>query len=601
MAGHMIKRVPQLGMVAYDWPAHHMLYGGAYWERRRQRLIDMMNDVNTSYIDNVPELEQLGERVQNIGKEERKKELMFLSHNLPDFDFTNIKDKELIIQINKIINGKEQFKNALKRIETAIKMGNEQPKGKKRKKDDDEKMKQENFKGLAPTMAALFPQYLGTAVIARARNMSKTLPPDQVVTEWKTNLDSIIDESIDEAITKSLKESYAETGSQDEIYGDARQWREIGEAYDQLNEFQKQFKNMLKQKLNLDSLKNFFDEKKNMKHIEAMRKNRVKTAGLRKALGWTSQQWVNMLGGNVNEYVNILIGEALPKNIHMTEKGGTVITGENIKADALQFYQYSAEVGVDFEQIFNNLADDLSKSVSLKDAAERFEDFYNKNLANLDKNDFFIVYNDKMASLGSGFAGFHNGKELKLERLVDYIDAAGISEDKANDFIYMAYNTLKTAIFADRRQEVEDNIRNILTSAAAKLLFDDWSTIGTVNPGTQMLNFFNIDGIIVPSSVFFIALGKAMVETAENLENGGRNTMKSWFSVYVNLPETVTYKEENANRYAVGATNEETKDNIYKEWQKQADKAREESTFSTKFLFNFKSKVMDLIKNSSID
>ena len=78
-----------------------------------------------------------------------------------------------------------------------------------------------------------------------------------------------------------------------------------------------------------------------------------------------------------------------------------------------------------------------------------------------------------------------------------------------------------------------------------------------------MLNFFNIDGIIVPSSVFFIALGEAMIKTADQLKNNGKNSMKTWFSVYVNLPKTVVYKEDDENRYISGDTNEETKDNIY--------------------------------------
>ena len=136
MAGHMTKRVPSLGMVAYNWPAHNMLYGGSYWERRRQYLIKMMDDVNTSYIDNIPELKQLGDRVKNIGLEERKKELMFLSHNLPDFDFTNIKDEVLITRINEIINGEDQFKYALDRIKNAIKMGRTKKKGKNNKQKD---------------------------------------------------------------------------------------------------------------------------------------------------------------------------------------------------------------------------------------------------------------------------------------------------------------------------------------------------------------------------------------------------------------------------------------------------------------------------------
>ena len=66
-----------------------------------------------------------------------------------------------------------------------------------------------------------------------------------------------------------------------------------------------------------------------------MRRNKIKTGGFRKAIGWDSQEWIYMLGGNVNEYINILMGEALPKNIHITDKGGQVITSNAIKADAL--------------------------------------------------------------------------------------------------------------------------------------------------------------------------------------------------------------------------------------------------------------------------
>jgi len=67
---------------------------------------------------------------------------------------------------------------------------------------------------------------------------------------------------------------------------------------------------------------------------------------------------------------------------------------------------------------------------------------------------------------------------LPLNRLPDYIDQAGLDNSVGLDFVYTAYNTLDTAIFSGMREEVQEQIVEILTAAAAKLLFDDWTTVG---------------------------------------------------------------------------------------------------------------------------
>lgn len=562
------------GYVAYNWPAGDGSYAGAFWERRRQAMIQALAQTEISYTDNIPELKHLGERVKSIGQAERQKELSFLKQNIPDFDFTDIKDKDLITKINELVNGEAQFRYALDRIKKAIALGR-----KKNKKNED-------YKGLAPTMASVFMSYMTTALTARMRDLAKLFPPTQAVREWKQNLDQIFEESVDEAMRKMLEESEIRS-DRDEAYGDATQWREIGEAYRGLSEFQHQFKNMLKQQLKLDELKSFFDTKERQTILKQTRRNKRKTGNFAKELGWKSQQLYNTIGGNVNEYIINLIEQNMPLGAHIQERQSTVIQGKIAKIDNASLYQYEAEVDVDLSKMFNQLNETISQSISLEDAARRFQEFYDRNLATLNKNNFFIVTNTKMASMGSGFAGFHNGKKQPLERLVDYIEMADISTDKAKDFINMAYNTLETAIFEDRQAEVEETIRNILTSAAARLLFDDWSTIGTENTGTQILNFFNLDGVIVPSSVFFINLGEAMIKTAETI--GDENKMKTWFSVYVNLPKTVVYKNEPGRWEGLGETNEEIKKGIWEKWEEQAATARREASFETKFLFNFKS------------
>lgn len=560
------------GYVAYSWEAgngHHS-WAADFWERRRSKLATALGTAMTSYTDNLPELSAIAGRVTAMGEAEREKEQAFIKANLPDFDFSNIKEEDYITTINSIVQGEKQFKYALDRIQMAIR------KGKETKADGTK------YKNLAPTMSAVFMSYLTSAFTARMRNIAKTLPLTQGVAYWKANLDQLVEESIDEAMRKMLEESEANS-ELDQIYGDAAQWKEIGEAYRSLTVFQRQMKNMIKTQLNLDELRSFFDSAEGKEVYRKTKRNKKKTGGFAQKIGWKSQRLSNNIGGNVQEYIETLVAEALPKGVTLTERGAAVMQGKIMKIDIAQFFQYQAEVDVNLSDVFYEMEGYLSQATSLQNAAERFQQFYDKNLAGLSQGNFYTVTNVKMASLGSKFSGLHNGKKIQLSELGNYIATAGIDVGKAQDFINVAYNTLSDAIFADRREEVQEEIRQILTSAAARLLFDDWSTIGVENTGTQILNFFNINGIIIPSSYFLIGLGKAMEQAAKEMQS----VTNSWFSVQLHLPTTVVYHQGDWRKF--GSTNEDIKNGIWDAWNEQAETAAKESYFITKFLYNFKS------------
>ena len=64
--------------VAYNWPAGSGSYAGAFWERRREKLVDVLSKMNTSYTENIPKLLELSERMISIGKAEQIKEQNFI-------------------------------------------------------------------------------------------------------------------------------------------------------------------------------------------------------------------------------------------------------------------------------------------------------------------------------------------------------------------------------------------------------------------------------------------------------------------------------------------------------------------------------------------
>ena len=564
---------PGVESVAYKWPAGDDSYAGAFWERRRQYAIQQIGKARINYDENTAPLEQLGARMIALGQAERAKEISLLQHALPDFNFNMISDTELITKLNELIRGKEQFKYALDRIKNAIQLGSKKA-----------KTTGSDFKGLGPSMASVFLSYLGTEMTNLFNGFVKQLDARRPVKEWGQYLEDNFDKAIDKAMTKMLEKS--KIGKEvDKLYGDAEQWRSIGEAYRLLQPFQEQFRGMIRNKIGFEELKLAFANGNNA-NIIARAQQKYTKSGFRTMLDknfkWKSRQ--ASIGGSVAEYLEVLIANAMAKGGTITDRATKVMEGEKIRTDSVDVFQFDIEGEFSAQELVDELNRTMLDVTSLSNAAEKLDEFYQKNLQNLD--DTFIIYTStKNYSLGAGFSGFHNGTALPLNRLPDYIDAAGIDTDLGMDFVYTAYNTLPTAIYEDEREEIKESIENILISAAAKLMFDDWQTIGVPNSGAKSIHVFDLDGIIIPSSLLFIRLGTAMQAAAKE--------MRSWVSVRVKLPTTVLYHP--GDWTSLGSTNEEIKQGIYHKWKEQFQAAEKESAFSVKFLYNFKTLMSQLI------
>lgn len=548
---------PNEHSVVYDWESPNF-----FWEDRRKNALSHLNASKSIFDDNGQELQALGERVKNQGQAEREKERAFLSKVMPGFDFTNISDIELIQKLNEIINGKQQFENALGRIHAAIDNSNKT-----------------GNKNLGPSISSLFTSYLGTELSKVFQEFTSQIKIEDPFNSWTSFLEERINQAIDNAFRAMTEEIGTKDREINPIYGDADQWRAIGEAYRSIEGFAQEFQQMIRDKINFQSALNMFKNEQNQQIYRKARRHSKKT-GFRtyidKELHLKTQ--AGQVGGSVNEYIQDLIRRIVPQGGTITDRGTTVIKPETTTPDSVVVYQFEADVGVPAQQLAEMISDSLVGSDSLKESARRLDKFYEENLKRLD-NTFIVYESDKMYKLDQDFSGFHGGGNHPLNQLVDYIDAAGIDASVGLDFIYTAYNTLPSAVFNDQRAEIQGQITNILTAAAAKLLFNDWSTVGTSNTGTQALHVLNLDGVIIPASYLLISLGQAMIETS--------NDMRRWFAVSVHLPDTVVYHPGDWRSFGQGDQN--IKEGIYKKWDEQFKSAEKESYFSVKFMGNFRS------------
>jgi hypothetical protein len=113
-------------------------------------------------------------------------------------------------------------------------------------------------------------------------------------------------------------------------------------------------------------------------------------------------------------------------------------------------------------------------------------------------------------------------------------------------------------------------------SAMASLLFDDWKTIGEQpTGGAGAIHALQLDGVRLPLSAVLIATGQAL----QNIEGNA----EQFFKVSVKLPPAILYPE---------ITPGSSKEEIYGHWDEQYGVSENAATFSTSFLANFKTIVM---------
>ena len=548
---------PGAQSVVYGWESTN-----DFWERRRNNAANFISASKALFDENSTELADLGERVKAQGAAERTKERAFLASALPDFDFSNISDLDLIRKLNEVMNGAKQYENALKRIQAAM-----------------AKSKKDGTKNLGPSVSSLFTSYLGTEISQIFYAFCAQPRITEPFSAWTAYFESHLNDAIDKAF-KAMTEDLGTKGSEiNEIYGDADQWREIGEAYRTIQGYAAQFQDMVRSKIDFTKIGNMFKDASNQTIYRKQRRGSKKSgfrtkvdemAGLRTRAG--------QVGGSVAEYLNDIIAKIAPKQVHISESGGTVITSEVTTIDRAVVYQFEGEINLAAQQIADDLNDTMMGTDSLKESANRLQQFYDQNLSKL-TNSFITYTSDKMYKLDSDFSGFHNGGHQPLYNLPNYIESAGIDASIGMDFVYTAYNTLETAVYEGQREEIQEQITNVLTAAAAKLLFNDWSTVGVEQTsGAQTLHVFNLDGVIVPVSYVLLNLGQGMIDAAAD--------MSRYFSVSVSLPQTVAYKQ--GEWHSFGQSDQVIKSVLYAKWKEQFDDAQKESYFSTKFLSNFK-------------
>lgn len=499
----------------------------------------------------------------NIGRQELEKEKALIK--AAGLDIEDDDDiATFISRFNEVLMGVEQFKAATARIKEALK---------------DDKQGKENR---APTASSWYTSKLATILsqkISGAINLTGLSDPHLAFSAISDRLESMIDEAIIEAWNAMLSISYEE----DKKHYGSTEWAQVREASAQIAGFNEYFVSMIRSKIDFDKLKGFADE---YDKLNAGRKVKTKLTNKKKTgvhstlmskgtLNLASEIKSRSIAGSVQEYVMSIMNSFGAAAQAAAASGGSsssrVMTGETMLTDSVVLFNFNASIDVDrlTEGLTKALDDQMLGSKSLVDAARIMDDFYKNNLSKLDES--FIVYQStKSYSLSGSFRGFGSGGARKLSASEEFIAQSDPSmARKVGSYLNIAYNTGEGTVFANRRAEVKEQFESALMASAADMLFDDWTTIGTVQQGgAQAIHALSVEGINIPLSSLLLATGQAMEQSLKD--------MQQFIRVTVSLPSA-------AQTYASSF------EEAWANWEKEAQRVKSQSTFNVTFLSNFKS------------
>lgn len=245
------------------------------------------------------------------------------------------------------------------------------------------------------------------------------------------------------------------------------------------------------------------------------------------------------------------------KGVEMTGNYATGATKQ--KADIAITYNFDPSVIEDLLlKNFNNFGERLRER-----NIERAEEINNK-LQKIDEG-FLVYVNAKNYQLGKNFQGFGAGSAIDMY-------AFGAATKKTH-LIENIINLIPDTIGED----LEPDIKILLTQYIGQLLFDDIRTIGTINnKGTHTLHLLYLDGIYLPISLLY----KILSDSFKSIQSG--SAFNGHIKVELEYPSAVMYPKSENDYYN------------YQMWKEQRDYALIHSKISIKFLTNFKSLITSL-------
>lgn len=493
---------------------------------------------------------------------ERQKEINVLRRIAPNVNYTDMSPIELINQINKLIGLRDQYENYLKYI------------------------KDWYPKTQAKNMSPVVSSYMSSKIASLINR--------EYIEDFKNAVGEMVAANGDSTKIKQIAENFANKVIENFIADTNNITTElltemstVNYTLGEENLVWEQILNQINSDANAknvfitDVMNRFGLKEKVMKAYDLIHTKKRKTykGAMRKAIELTAAPQ----GGYIYEVITgFMQGFAVNSNIstsRISDKGTTDLL--TVKVD----FDYQDAVKSKVEELQTGVSD---KADAVKKMTE-FSEFLKNNVG-----DGFIIYgNAKSYKLGrlSDMEGYFNGGSRNIKQLPSFMAQYDIPISE--DTVELIINTIPGAIL-EGNTTVQDFLTSALAGQVAKLLFDDWTTIGDSGGSFDAIHVFNLSGITIPLSYLLEKMAEAAEQAADEL----MVHPNSYVQVQFNLPDDIKFREPSQTTAFIQEKKNEHR-NLQTAWEVQREEALK-STFGINFLSNFNSLLNELMASLGI-
>lgn len=374
---------------------------------------------------------------------------------------------------------------------------------------------------------------------------------------WDRSIEDIVDKAIKSAFTGVLKHE----GSTPE---ESAALKEILNVTRQIKGFDKYFSGIVKQKLNIENLRNIFLQD-GVQIREGQRNVGVKKfIDSASGLNLASQrgQRTTSLGNSVQEAAILALQKTGLGNIHVviTPSGSSVSMPAVHDLGGLPIYSYTKTV--DPDMVARNVE---MPSMGLPQVISSLRQVYDDFLSKLQN---VIIYTGVNGVLPFTGTISENGSE-PLTAAPGFLAQVGIG--CSYEQIKLVYQTAAGAFRAGDASLIEP-LKDGLLMAVAKMVFDKVQVQGLPTIGGGNIRAIRLGGKLVPGSAVIRAAGRAFVDAAMNFYQRG--------NVEINIPAVDTSRIDGT-----------IIDQLYAQWYDRFDSVEAGSYFSYHFSLSFGSTI----------
>lgn len=290
---------------------------------------------------------------------------------------------------------------------------------------------------------------------------------------------------------------------------------------------------------------------------QAVQQSEFSTKGLSSLIKDSTK--VGFGSGSLSDALQSYISQSL-SGIFSLNGAGARLSGASLSNELTLF---NSQITVELDDIINSVYSNINNPSA--NAEDSLEYFYNNYLSKL--NDNFIIYgslndfsfNNKLSEIN---------RTDRLSELPNFLNTIGLYGN-GQDLVYKIYNTINGAIGEGQTGSIEGQLQSSIGNAIANYLFKDWNITGTYSK--EAIYLFNIGGRKVPLSYLLLSIADSIDATQQAAADN--------VSFEINLPDGILYPTP---------VKAKTKAEVYAYWDRQRQDAENRSTFSVRFLTNFK-------------